>query len=86
MAPTPRLVYRKGVDLMVQVIPEICQQYPHVDFIVAGDGPRKLQVWRRPAPGRPGRGRSHPCGRQGYRYHTSRPGVPSDTIWPGGHL
>eukprot|EP00668_Euglena_longa_P012395 GGOE01014843.1.p1 GENE.GGOE01014843.1~~GGOE01014843.1.p1 ORF type:complete len:464 (+),score=155.05 GGOE01014843.1:137-1528(+) len=39
-----RLVYRKGVDLMVQVIPEICQQYPHVDFIVAGDGPRKLQV------------------------------------------
>jgi phosphatidylinositol glycan class A protein len=39
-----RLVYRKGVDLMVQVIPEICRQNPNVDFIVAGDGPRKLQV------------------------------------------
>jgi glycosyltransferase involved in cell wall biosynthesis len=33
-----RLVYRKGVDLMVEIIPEICQRLPHVNFIV-GMGP-----------------------------------------------
>jgi hypothetical protein len=29
-----RLVYRKGVDLVAQVIPEICEKFPNVRFIV----------------------------------------------------
>lgn len=29
-----RLVYRKGVDLMVQVIPLVCAKYPDVDFLI----------------------------------------------------
>nr|XP_022901009.1 N-acetylglucosaminyl-phosphatidylinositol biosynthetic protein [Onthophagus taurus] len=36
-----RLVYRKGVDLMAQIIPEICQKYPTVHFIIGGDGPKR---------------------------------------------
>jgi phosphatidylinositol glycan class A protein len=31
-----RLVYRKGADLLVSVIPIICAKYPHVDFLIAG--------------------------------------------------
>lgn len=27
-----RLVYRKGADLLVEVIPEVCQLYPNVSF------------------------------------------------------
>lgn len=29
-----RLVYRKGVDILALVIPEICQRHPHVRFII----------------------------------------------------
>jgi glycosyltransferase involved in cell wall biosynthesis len=29
-----RLVYRKGVDLVVEVIPEICKRFPNVYFII----------------------------------------------------
>eukprot|EP00742_Colponemidia_sp_Colp-10_P021416 GILJ01025121.1.p1 GENE.GILJ01025121.1~~GILJ01025121.1.p1 ORF type:complete len:391 (+),score=43.41 GILJ01025121.1:24-1175(+) len=38
-----RLVYRKGADLYVDVIPQICKKYPEVKWIIGGDGPRKLQ-------------------------------------------
>jgi phosphatidylinositol glycan class A protein len=37
-----RLVYRKGVDLLVGTIPIICKKYPHVDFIIGGDGSKKI--------------------------------------------
>lgn len=37
-----RLVYRKGVDLLVGIIPKICAKFPHVDFLVGGDGAKKL--------------------------------------------
>ena len=37
-----RLVYRKGIDLVVEVIPEICKRFPKVYFIIGGDGPKKL--------------------------------------------
>jgi len=37
-----RLVYRKGVDLLVGIIPPICRAFPHVDFIIGGDGNKKL--------------------------------------------
>eukprot|EP01065_Artemidia_motanka_P036572 TRINITY_DN44528_c0_g1_i1.p1 TRINITY_DN44528_c0_g1~~TRINITY_DN44528_c0_g1_i1.p1 ORF type:complete len:476 (+),score=63.65 TRINITY_DN44528_c0_g1_i1:67-1494(+) len=39
-----RLVYRKGADLLVDVVPEICRQFPHVRWVIGGDGPRRLQV------------------------------------------
>lgn len=39
-----RLVYRKGVDLMAGVIPVICQRYPDVQFIIGGDGPKRLVI------------------------------------------
>ncbi len=39
-----RLVYRKGVDLMVEVIPAICRKFEHVNFIIGGDGPMRVAV------------------------------------------
>lgn len=38
-----RLVYRKGSDLFVDVIPEICNRHPHINWIIGGDGPRRSQ-------------------------------------------
>ena len=35
-----RLTFRKGVDLMVLIIPEIIRKYPNVHFIIGGDGPK----------------------------------------------
>ncbi|GLH02894.1 uncharacterized protein GBIM_08842 [Gryllus bimaculatus] len=35
-----RLVYRKGVDLMAQIIPDICARYSEVQFLIGGDGPK----------------------------------------------
>jgi hypothetical protein len=37
-----RLVYRKGIDLVVSIIPRICKRYPQVHFIIGGDGPKRL--------------------------------------------
>merc|ERR1719244_1864895 len=45
-----RLVYRKGVDLVVNVIPKICKKkfvskdgrQINVNFIIAGDGPKRI--------------------------------------------
>jgi hypothetical protein len=39
-----RLVYRKGVDLMVEIIPLICKQYDHVNFVIGGDGPMRVAL------------------------------------------
>ncbi|KAL3762592.1 hypothetical protein ACHAWU_005795 [Discostella pseudostelligera] len=39
-----RLVYRKGVDLLVGIIPAICQSYPEVDFLIGGDGSKKSSL------------------------------------------
>lgn len=36
-----RMCYRKGVDLLVDIIPEIIKKYPNVHFIIGGDGPKK---------------------------------------------
>ena len=35
-----RLTYRKGVDLLVDVIPAVIHKYPNVRFIVGGGGPK----------------------------------------------
>ncbi|XP_028221665.1 phosphatidylinositol N-acetylglucosaminyltransferase subunit A-like isoform X3 [Glycine soja] len=39
-----RLVYRKGVDLLVEVIPEVCRLHPNVRFIIGGDGPKRVRL------------------------------------------
>ncbi|KAG8345455.1 N-acetylglucosaminyl-phosphatidylinositol biosynthetic protein [Trypanosoma vivax] len=39
-----RLVYRKGSDLFVDVIPEICKRHPNIKWIIGGDGPRRSQI------------------------------------------
>ncbi|KAL7574429.1 hypothetical protein ACA910_015804 [Epithemia clementina (nom. ined.)] len=39
-----RLVYRKGVDLLVGIIPEICHALPNVDFLIGGDGSKLLAL------------------------------------------
>ena len=35
-----RLTYRKGIDLLVDIIPEIVRKYASVRFIIGGDGPK----------------------------------------------
>ncbi|EWC76260.1 hypothetical protein C923_03103 [Plasmodium falciparum UGT5.1] len=37
-----RLTYRKGIDLIVKVIPLVCQKYPFIKFIIGGEGPKRL--------------------------------------------
>eukprot|EP00922_Rhytidocystis_sp_ex-Travisia-forbesii_P018231 GHVS01027114.1.p1 GENE.GHVS01027114.1~~GHVS01027114.1.p1 ORF type:complete len:440 (-),score=57.83 GHVS01027114.1:56-1333(-) len=37
-----RLAYRKGIDLLVDVIPHVCEKMPHINFIVGGDGPKRI--------------------------------------------
>ncbi|XLR38655.1 hypothetical protein S83_023315 [Arachis hypogaea] len=39
-----RLVYRKGADLLVEVIPDVCRLHPNVRFIVGGDGPKHVRL------------------------------------------
>lgn len=39
-----RLVYRKGMDLLISVIPRICSQFPRVKFLIAGEGPKSIDL------------------------------------------
>ncbi|XP_065829812.1 phosphatidylinositol N-acetylglucosaminyltransferase subunit A-like isoform X2 [Oscarella lobularis] len=39
-----RLVYRKGMDLLARIIPAICSSYTNVDFIIGGDGPKRVEL------------------------------------------
>lgn len=39
-----RLMYRKGIDLLVGVIPHICRDLTNVDFIIGGDGNKLLNL------------------------------------------
>ena len=34
-----RLVYRKGIDLLAQIIPIVCSEHEEVQFLIGGDGP-----------------------------------------------
>lgn len=36
-----RLTFRKGVDLLIEIIPELCNKFENVRFIIGGDGPKK---------------------------------------------
>ncbi|XP_004612263.1 phosphatidylinositol N-acetylglucosaminyltransferase subunit A isoform X1 [Sorex araneus] len=37
-----RLVYRKGTDLLGGIIPELCQKYRDLNFIIGGEGPKRI--------------------------------------------
>lgn len=37
-----RQTYRKGTDLLIEVIPEICKLYSNVKFLIGGDGPKLI--------------------------------------------
>jgi phosphatidylinositol glycan class A protein len=39
-----RQTYRKGVDLLIEVIPVLCKMYSNIRFIIGGDGPKKKQL------------------------------------------
>lgn len=39
-----RLVYRKGADLLKYVIPKVCSLHPSVKFLIAGDGPKRVDL------------------------------------------
>lgn len=39
-----RLVYRKGADLLVKVIPIVCNSYAHVRVFIVGDGPKRVNI------------------------------------------
>lgn len=41
-----RLQYRKGVDLLIGIIPIIIQKYSHVKFLIGGDG-NKMPVLKK---------------------------------------
>eukprot|EP00124_Ichthyophonus_hoferi_P000999 Ihof_evm11s44 gene=Ihof_evmTU11s44 len=37
-----RLVYRKGMDLLLGLLPNVCHKYPQVHFLIGGDGDYRL--------------------------------------------
>ncbi|XP_077966791.1 phosphatidylinositol N-acetylglucosaminyltransferase subunit A-like isoform X2 [Styela clava] len=37
-----RLVYRKGMDLLASLIPILCSRHKDIDFVIGGDGPKRL--------------------------------------------
>lgn len=39
-----RLVYRKGLDLLAEVIPKICSRHCDVHFLIGGDGPKRWLI------------------------------------------
>ncbi|KAL5251172.1 hypothetical protein ACHWQZ_G016771 [Mnemiopsis leidyi] len=39
-----RLVYRKGIDLLSGIIPEMCAADKRVKFLIGGDGPKRLML------------------------------------------
>lgn len=39
-----RLENRKGIDLLVEIIPLICNKFSHVNFIVVGNGTKKYKL------------------------------------------
>ncbi|KAI9668621.1 MAG: Phosphatidylinositol N-acetylglucosaminyltransferase gpi3 subunit [Alyxoria varia] len=39
-----RLFYNKGTDLLIAAIPRILDQHPHVRFIIAGSGPKAIDL------------------------------------------
>jgi phosphatidylinositol glycan class A protein len=32
------------MDLLIEVVPEICQKFPNVEFIIGGDGNKRIEI------------------------------------------
>ncbi|TBU03413.1 N-acetylglucosaminyl-phosphatidylinositol biosynthetic protein [Hamiltosporidium tvaerminnensis] len=41
IAVVSRLVYRKGVDLLIEIIPMVCSMTKNVDFVIVGNGNKR---------------------------------------------
>lgn len=39
-----RLVYRKGIDLLLRVLPVLCARHPSIRFVIGGDGPKRKEL------------------------------------------
>lgn len=39
-----RVTYRKGVDLLISLIPRICKKYPKAYFIIGGNGDSEKEL------------------------------------------
>lgn len=39
-----RLMYRKGIDLLIAAIPHLCARHPKLHFLVGGDGPKYVEL------------------------------------------
>ncbi|KAL7748341.1 Phosphatidylinositol N-acetylglucosaminyltransferase GPI3 subunit [Sorochytrium milnesiophthora] len=39
-----RLVYRKGTDLLTRIVPRVCAAHPTVQFLIAGDGNKRVDL------------------------------------------
>ncbi|CAI5440611.1 unnamed protein product [Caenorhabditis angaria] len=39
-----RLVYRKGADLLCDIIPKVCEAHKKCRFIIGGDGPKRVEL------------------------------------------
>ncbi|KAF4678222.1 hypothetical protein FOL47_003284 [Perkinsus chesapeaki] len=39
-----RLTFRKGIDILIDVMPEISRRFPYVHWIIAGDGPKRMDI------------------------------------------
>lgn len=39
-----RLVYRKGVDFLASIIPELCARHDNLQFLIGGDGPKRWLI------------------------------------------
>jgi phosphatidylinositol glycan class A protein len=39
-----RLVYRKGVDILIKVIPKLCKSNSRIRMIIVGDGPKRDEL------------------------------------------
>ncbi len=37
-------MYRKGADLLIALIPRLCRMVANVRFLIAGDGPKAIQL------------------------------------------
>jgi phosphatidylinositol glycan class A protein len=44
VAVVARLVWRKGVHLLCELVPTVCAAFPHVHFLIAGDGPHRAEI------------------------------------------
>lgn len=39
-----RLVYRKGIDLLIAILPVLARRHPDLYFLVGGDGPKRIDL------------------------------------------